>query len=426
MNETSMPPRPLRFCMITTFYPPYSFGGDGVFVQRLSNELARRGHSVEVIHCVDSYRLLGGREPRGSSTNHPNVKLHSLSGPWTPLAPLGTYLTGIPLVHRRRIRQILATGFDVIHYHNLSLVGGPKCLEYGNAIKLYTPHEYWLVCPTHILFRLNRDHCTSRHCLACGLVYRRPPQPWRYTGMLQRAVKHVDAFLALTESVATLHGENGLDLPFVPLRSFLPDPTADSPLRGSTQTGPSAGQPFFLYVGRLEKLKGIETIIPIFRTYPRAQLWIAGTGDYESHLRRLAAGSPNIRFLGYQTYDRLHALYRDALAVVVPSSYYELAPLVVIEAAYHKAPVIGRSRGGVQEMLRSTGGGLLYETPEQLTAALDRICSDPALRIELGEQGYRATRQVWSADAHVDRYLELIAGIAEKRGIHFSAHSAGD
>jgi len=44
--------------MITTFYPPYSFGGDAIFVERLSSELARRGHHVEVIHCEDSYRLL--------------------------------------------------------------------------------------------------------------------------------------------------------------------------------------------------------------------------------------------------------------------------------------------------------------------------------------------------------------------------------
>ena len=41
--------RPLRFCMITTFYPPYAFGGDGLFVYRLANLLARRGHEVHVI-----------------------------------------------------------------------------------------------------------------------------------------------------------------------------------------------------------------------------------------------------------------------------------------------------------------------------------------------------------------------------------------
>jgi hypothetical protein len=47
--------------MITTFYPPYAFGGDGVYVQQLSNELAKRGHQVEVVHCRDTYNVLARR-----------------------------------------------------------------------------------------------------------------------------------------------------------------------------------------------------------------------------------------------------------------------------------------------------------------------------------------------------------------------------
>jgi glycosyltransferase involved in cell wall biosynthesis len=39
--------------------------------------------------------------------------------------------------------------------------------------------------------------------------------------------------------------------------------------------------PFFLFVGRLEKLKGLQTLIPVFRRYLKAQLLIAGTGSYE-------------------------------------------------------------------------------------------------------------------------------------------------
>jgi hypothetical protein len=34
--------------MISTFYPPYNFGGDGIFVHQLSNELARRGHEAKL------------------------------------------------------------------------------------------------------------------------------------------------------------------------------------------------------------------------------------------------------------------------------------------------------------------------------------------------------------------------------------------
>jgi hypothetical protein len=54
----------LRFCFLTTFYPPYNFGGDGIGIQRLARGLARQGHHVTVVHDVDAYRLLHkGAEP---------------------------------------------------------------------------------------------------------------------------------------------------------------------------------------------------------------------------------------------------------------------------------------------------------------------------------------------------------------------------
>jgi hypothetical protein len=57
--------RPLRVAMVTTFYPPNNFGGDGQYVRRLAHALVRRGHEVDVIYSADAYRLLGGveREP---------------------------------------------------------------------------------------------------------------------------------------------------------------------------------------------------------------------------------------------------------------------------------------------------------------------------------------------------------------------------
>jgi hypothetical protein len=53
--------------MVTTFSPPYNFGGDGMFIYRLSNALAEQGHRVEVVHCIDAYRSVASRgaEPKG-------------------------------------------------------------------------------------------------------------------------------------------------------------------------------------------------------------------------------------------------------------------------------------------------------------------------------------------------------------------------
>src|SRR3972149_1258566 len=134
--------KPLRFCMITTFYPPYTFGGDGIFVQRLSNELAKRGHHVEVIHCQDAYLTLADKKPAKPYENHPSVIVHGLKSPFGFLSPLATQQTGYPFFKSSRIRKILQKGFDVIHYHNISLVGGPNILAYGKGVKLYSMHEY--------------------------------------------------------------------------------------------------------------------------------------------------------------------------------------------------------------------------------------------------------------------------------------------
>ena len=50
----------LKILMFTTFYPPYSFGGDAIGVQRMARALAARGHQVTVVHDEDSYLILGG------------------------------------------------------------------------------------------------------------------------------------------------------------------------------------------------------------------------------------------------------------------------------------------------------------------------------------------------------------------------------
>ena len=51
----------LRFCMFSTFYPPYSYGGDGITLQRLCRALVRAGHEVTVVHDADSYTSLSSR-----------------------------------------------------------------------------------------------------------------------------------------------------------------------------------------------------------------------------------------------------------------------------------------------------------------------------------------------------------------------------
>jgi len=401
--------RPLRFCMITTFYPPYNFGGDGIFVYRLSNELAKLGHQVDVIHCIDAYRLLAGEKPAGLYPNHSNVTVHGLRSPFGFLSPLATQQTGFPLFKSSQIRQILKKGFDVIHYHNISLVGGPKILKYGKGIKLYTMHEYWLVCPTHVLFRFNRAPCARPHCILCSLTYKRPPQWWRYSQLLEVMAKYVDAFIAPGRFSKNKHLEMGFHVPIVHLPNFVPSTDDTGPTPNNT-TIPK--EPYFLFVGRLEKLKGLQTIIPVFQHYPKAQLLIVGAGNYQSHLRKLAEGCTNIRFLGYVPSQQIKTLYQRAVALIVPSITLEVFPSVIIEAFKQQTPVIVRNLGGMPEIIEESGSGLVYDTGEELVMAMDSLLVDPSYRNELGLRGYQAYQQKWTAEAHLKQYFELIHKIA--------------
>ena len=205
--------------MITTFYPPYSFGGDGLFVEQLSRELADRGHSVDVVHCVDSFRLLQRKQPEAEPHAHAGVTVHRISSPLGRLSPIATHQTGLPLFKIRQIRRVLEGGHDVIHYHNVSLVGGPGVLKLGRGIKLYTTHEYWLVCPTHVMFRFNRAPCERPLCQACTLSYGRPPQLWRHLGLLRSGCREIDAFISPSRFGIDLHHRMGFEAPMTHIRT---------------------------------------------------------------------------------------------------------------------------------------------------------------------------------------------------------------
>jgi glycosyltransferase involved in cell wall biosynthesis len=289
-------------------------------------------------------------------------------------------------------------------------VGGPGVLGFGNAIKLYTMHEFWLICPTHILFKFNKEVCVHRECIKCQLVYKRPPQLWRHTDMMRNAIRHVDQFISPDRHTIGKHHEIFPEMPIVNVPHFVPPVE----LARTSDSVP----PFFLFVGRLEKLKGLQEIIPLFRTYPHAQLWIAGTGEYGTELKALAQGSPNIKFLGFTGGTALQELYRQAIAVVVPSINFEVAPpLVIMEGYRQQTPALVLNIGSMPEIIADSGAGFIYNTVEELTGQMDQLCASRELRDKLGMRGYRTYQERWTADAHLATYFELIGDIAKRKGI---------
>ena len=392
----------MKFCMVTTFYPPYHFGGDATFVHRLCTELGRRGHHVDVVHDLDAYQLLHRGAPELPPESSPNVTVYGLKSRLGPLSPLVAHQTG-QIWLKPRLRRMLDEGdYDVIHFHNASLIGF-GAFRCGGAVKLYTMHEHWLVCPMHILWKHDREVCTSRSCVTCAIAGGRPPQWWRFSGALDRAAAHIDQFLAPSLFVRDKHRELGFDHPTSVLPYFLPRPphASDSGARPHER-------PYFLFVGRLVKVKGVQTMLETFRGYPDADLLIAGEGEYGEALRNAAGDIPNVRFLGFQSYDRLRSLYRHAIALVVPSICYEVSSIVALESIAEGTPVIARAIGGMPEVVVGSEAGIVYQSDADLAAVLRRMQHEPGVRETLSANARRNSDPMFGPDRHIQQYLDII------------------
>ena len=407
----------LRFAFVTTFYPPHNFGGDGIAVQRLARALARRGHRVTVIYDADAYDLLAPAAAPPAEPEPEGVEVVALRSRLGGLSPILTHQLGRPIVHRRRLAELLDRGdFDVVNFHNISLVGGPGILSCGgSALKVYLAHEHWLVCPTHVLWRDDREPCPGKRCFRCTLRHRRPPQLYRYTGLLERRLHEVDVFVALSEFSRAKHEEFGFPRPMEVLPAFLPELPEDTMVEGGAPPHP---RPYLLFAGRLERLKGLDDVLPAFAD-PQSpiDLLVAGDGRHGPTLRSLAGAGERVRFLGQLTGMELARYYRHALAVLSPSLGFETFGLTLIEAFRQGTPVLARRGGPAVEILSQAGAGFLFDTPPELVAAAERLLTEEGLRDRLAAAARAAFSERWSEAAVLPRYLDLIDRTAERKGV---------
>jgi len=403
----------LRFCFLTTFYPPANFGGDGIQVQRLAHALAERGHSVTVVHSAEAFRVLAHGPPSMAADQGRGITVVPVDSGVGWISPLATYLSGRPLFARSRLEDVLRDEFDVLHFHNPSLLGGPSLLKMGSGIKLYTAHEQWLLCPSHTLWKHKRRICEAPPCWSCTFSYGRPPQLWRYTGLLEESLAHLDALIVPSRTSAALHERFSSIVPLAHIPHFVPDPGA----AGSPDDGvPPGERPFFLFAGRLESIKGVGTLLRVFRHQRTVDLAIAGTGSLARALQDEAEDLPHIHFLGWRSESELDRLYRDGLAVIVPTAGHEAFGLVPVEGFARATPAIVRDFGALRELIVDSGGGLAFGSERELEDSLAAIAADPGLRQTLGQRGHEAYERLWTQRAHLMRYFSLIGDVAETRG----------
>jgi glycosyltransferase involved in cell wall biosynthesis len=180
------------------------------------------------------------------------------------------------------------------------------------------------------------------------------------------------------------------------------------------------GRRIVLYVGRLERIKGLDILLTAFAEsgIPDAVLVLAGTGSEQSALEQQAMRLgilPRVRFTDYIPVERIVRYYASAYVAVLPSITTprgkECWGLVVNEAMNQGVPVIATDAVG------AAAGGLVQDgvngliVPEgdakSLAAALRRLLSHPDLRERMSRNA-RARVLAWDNERMVAGFLQAL------------------
>ena len=130
---------------------------------------------------------------------------------------------------------------------------------------------------------------------------------------------------------------------------------------------------YYVYLGRLSKEKGVETLLKAASEHSNFKLKVIGDGHLRTNLEERYS-SANIEFIGYRKWDEIKQILGKARFMVLPSECYENNPLSIIESFALGTPVLGASIGGIPELVNSTNGMLFRAgDSEDLSNKIDEM-----------------------------------------------------
>lgn len=315
---------------------------------------------------------------------------------------------------------------DVIHAHNTLPLLSPAL--YWAAARAGVPvvqtlHNFRLLCLNALLLREGRvcEDCVGR-------------LPWR--GVARECYRGSRAASGVLAGMLVLHRGLGTYRHKVARYIALNDFCRDRFIAGGLPAervvvkpnfvdappppaGPRAG---LLYVGRLSAEKGIATLAQALRGVPGAALRVAGEGAEAACLD----GVPGVLRLGALAADAVRSEMERALALVVPSIWYENFPRTLVEAFAAGLPVIASRIGALAAIVGDGRTGLLFEPgdAQDLARKITWAQAHPAEMAAMGRQARAQYEAEFSADVNYRRLLDIYRQAQEQEQCNAATDAA--
>lgn len=307
---------------------------------------------------------------------------------------------------------------DIAHlhliYHHLS----PSILVALNNAKIptiLTIHDWKLICPNYQLFTQGEpcERCRGGKYYQCSLhkcVHNSCAQSMTATveAYIHHAKKYyenyIDCLIAPSEFVKNKFIEFGWKAEkIVVLPHFISDRIQ---VLGSASVAPKEKN--FVYVGRLSAEKGVDRLIDFWVqnriSYP---LNIYGDGPLFNKIKKQAMKNSSIFVHGQVDREKVFEKLSDATAVIIPSACYETFGLVAIESWARGVPVVASNLGGLEELIKKSGAGVLFDwKSDNIVGALEKVDD-----FELRQKAIAYMREYHDSGEYFKKIMSIFSGL---------------
>ncbi|ABD13201.1 glycosyl transferase, group 1 [Frankia casuarinae] len=316
-----------------------------------------------------------------------------------------------PLVAAAIARIVREVKPDVIHAHNWIVNSALPLRRYLDVPIVVTLHDYSHVCATKRMMFMGELVCSGpalSRCIRCTRNhYSGVVGPLTFAanrGGTRRRDRAVDRYLAVSNAVARLNRLDSGRIPYEVVPNFIPDE-----LIGAEPGGPPDGlvsDGYLVFVGDLSLDKGIGALLGAYERLPdhRPPLLVVGrrTADSPSYF------PPGVILSEPRAHAEIMRAFAHASFAVLPSTWHDPCPTVVLEAMASGTPVISTPMGGIADMITGGREGVLVPPadPVALHDAIEHLLADGTRRARMGTAAKERAKE-FTASRVVPRIEEV-------------------
>lgn len=341
-------------------------GGEDTVVENEKNMLLENGHEVVLY-----------------TRHNDEIKLRGILGKiMLPFETIFSFKT-----YREVKRKIKEDNIDIVHVHNTFPLISPSvyyAAKNCNISVIQTIHNFRVLCPGATFTRNNNicEECVEKSliCAVKNKCYRDSVVQSIVSASsltfhrLIGTYSKVDGYIALTkfnkEKLKKIVSENKIYV-------------KPNFVKKIEHKGIINRRSYFLFLGRIDELKGIKLLVESWKDINNSKLLVVGKGPLEEEIKEYIKNNniKDIELLGFKQRDEVMELIRGAKALIVPSQWYEGFPMTIAESLSQGIPVIAGDIGNLSTIVEDRKNGLLfkYDNKDQLKEKVLQIENDDKL-----------------------------------------------